>query len=598
MNPGEPEKPFLGVRVSALGQIWLDRLDARSRNIALTISQSTGLPELVARVLAGRGVAADQAEQFLEPSIRELMPDPSVLTDMDKAAERIAHAIINHQQVAVFGDYDVDGAAASALLHRFLASHGINTEIYIPDRVFEGYGPNPAAMRELVTKGAELIITVDCGSTSFDAIAAAVSAGGDVVVLDHHQTGEILPAALAVVNPNRHDDLSGLGHLCAAGVVFMTLVATARNLRAAGLSGGPDLMQLLDLVALATICDVVPLAGLNRALVVKGLAAMRLGGNIGLAALSASARLSGPPEPYHLGFILGPRINAGGRIGDAALGARLLTSEDENEAAAIAAKLEELNRERQVQEVAMVEQAIAQAEAEIGTGPGPKVLVTQSSDWHAGIVGLIAARLKEKYRRPAFAIQFDRSGNGTGSGRSVPGIDIGRAVRGALEAGILAKGGGHAMAAGITVEQGKLAALRAFFEEQGGAGFSALADNHVLRLDGALTARSANLELMSLLERAGPYGAGHPAPVFVFPAHQVFEARIVGNDHVAVRLKAGDGARLQAIAFRAAQTPLGKLLMGPAQALHVAGTLSGDLWRGQRRVQLRILDAAVPSQFA
>nr|MCU0790716.1 DHHA1 domain-containing protein [Nitratireductor sp.] len=417
---------------------------------------------------------------------------------------------------------------------------------------------------------------------------------------DHHQTGIELPVAAAIVNPNRQDDLSGLSYLCAAGVAFMTLVAVARELRRAGWYGvarEPDLMGELDLVALATVCDVVPLTGLNRAFVVKGLQVMRARRNVGIAALAQVARLSGPPEPYHLGFLLGPRINAGGRIGDAALGARLLVCEDPHEAEAIAMKLEELNRERQAQEAAMLQQAMAQAEAEIGNTEGPCVLVTQSSDWHPGIVGLIAARLKERFRRPAFAIHFDASGRGTGSGRSVSGVDIGHCIRDAMDKGILVKGGGHAMAAGLTVERARLAELRAHFEENLGDAWRKLTDNHILRIDGALTARSANMELIDLLERAGPYGAGHAQPVFAFPAHTVRDARVVGSDHVSVRISAGDGAMLQAIAFRAAGSPLGGLLLGATRQIHVAGTLGAEMWKGQRRIQLRILDAAPPPDF-
>ncbi|HSO48654.1 MAG TPA: single-stranded-DNA-specific exonuclease RecJ [Rhizobiaceae bacterium] len=600
MNPFETDKPFLGVRNSALGQEWRDRLDARARNTALAIAQTTEIPELVARVLAGRGVEAESAARFLDPSIRDLMPDPSVMTDMDKAAARLAEAIKRRERVAIFGDYDVDGAASSALLYRFLVHHGIEAEIRIPDRIFEGYGPNPVALRELVAHGASLIVTVDCGSNSFEALEAARDAGADVVVIDHHLTGVELPPATAVVNPNRQDDLSGLGYLCAAGVTFMTLVATARSLRAGRWYGAvrePDLMRELDLVALATVCDVVPLTGLNRAFVVKGLQAMRARANVGLAALASVARLSGPPEPYHLGFILGPRINAGGRIGDAGLGARLLVCEDTHEADAIAMKLEDLNRERQAQEAAMLQQALAQAEAEIGSGEGPCVLITESANWHPGIVGLIAARLKERFRRPAFAIHFNEAGRGTGSGRSVSGIDIGRAVREAVEKGILVKGGGHVMAAGLTVERANLAALRAYFEETLASSWRTLTENHVLKIDGALTARGANLALVELLERAGPFGSGHPSPIFAFPAHTVRDARIVGTDHVSVRLSAGDGAMLQGIAFRAAGTELGKLLLGAPQPLHVAGTLGAELFRGQRRIQLRILDAAPPPAF-
>lgn len=597
MTTDDALKPFLGVVDSAGGRVWRDRLDARSRNIALAMAQSSGLPELVARVLAGRGVAPEEAAAFLAPTIRDLMPDPSTLTAMDAAAERLAEAVRARRKVAIFGDYDVDGAASSALLARYLAHYGVESEIYIPDRVFEGYGPNPQAMADLVGRGAQLIVTVDCGSVSFEALEAAEKLGVDVVVLDHHQMDDRLPPAVAVVNPNRQDDLSGLGHLCAAGVVFMALVATVRLLRGRGANAGPpapDLLAWLDLVALATVCDVVPLKGLNRAFVVKGLAVMRARQNPGLAALAGVSRLSGPPEAWHLGFMLGPRINAGGRIGDAALGARLLATQDPVEAETIAARLDELNSERQAQEVRMVEEAVAQAEAEIGEGEGPAVLFTVSEDWHPGIVGLIASRLKDRYHRPAFAIHFDPSGKGAGSGRSVSGIDLGAAVRAAVEAGLLVKGGGHAMAAGLTVERSRMGDLRAFFEERLAAASAALRENKSLSIDGALTARGATLELMEMLEQAGPYGAGHPLPVFAFPAHGVQGARIVGRDHVSLRLGAGDGAMLQAIAFRSAETPLGRLLLSGPPRLHVAGTLGTDSWQGRKRIQLRILDAALP----
>jgi len=592
------DRPFLGVERSALGQVWRERLDQRGRNVALTIAQSTEIPELVARVLAGRGVEAEGAEAFLTPAIRDLMPDPSVLTDMDVAAERIARAITKGERIAIFGDYDVDGAASSALLSRFLAHYGVEHEIYIPDRIFEGYGPNPTAIDELAGRGAKLIVTVDCGATSFAALEHAAELGVDVVVIDHHLMDAERPPAEALVNPNRQDDLSGLGHLCAAGVVFMTLVAVARALRRAG--GGntspPDLLRWLDLVALATVCDVVPLRGLNRAFVVKGLIAMHGRENAGLAALAETARVNGPLRPYHLGFLLGPRINAGGRIGDASLGARLLATGDEGEAAAIAVKLEELNRARQAEENRMLEQAIAEADAEIGAGEGPAVLIVENNDWHPGIVGLIASRLKDRYRRPAFAIAFNGMGKGSGSGRSIAGADLGHAVRQAVAEGLLEKGGGHAMAAGLTVDRANLAELRSFMEDRLGEAVAARRHTHVLKLDGALTARSATLQLYELLERAGPYGSGHSAPVFAFPAHALRNTRIVGDHHVSTMIRAGDGASLKAIAFRVADTELGRLLLNPPASLHLAGTIDADFWQGAKRVQLRILDAAVPER--
>ncbi|MCJ9751617.1 single-stranded-DNA-specific exonuclease RecJ [Neorhizobium sp. BETTINA12A] len=587
-------RAFLGVERSAGDQRWVSRLDQAAQNRALAIAQIHGIPDLVARVLAGRGVTLDDAPAFLDPTIRSLMPDPYTLTDCEKAVLRLADAIARQEKVAIFGDYDVDGASSSALLYRFLRHFGVEAEIYIPDRIFEGYGPNPTAIRQLIANGASLIVTVDCGSTSHDALAAARDEGCDVVVIDHHQLGHELPPCLALVNPNREDDLSGQGHLCAAGVVFLVLVAAARHMRQIGdpRAGSLDLLAWLDIVALATVCDVVPLKGLNRAYVVKGLLAARHMGNAGLSALFRKAGLGGPVTPYHFGFLIGPRINAGGRIGDAALGSRLLTLEDPIEAEVIAARLDELNRERQAMEAAMLAEAEAEVLAEYGNGEGANVIVTARDKWHPGIVGLIAARLKEKFKRPAFAIAFDPSGRGTGSGRSINGFDMGRMVRAAVDSGLLVKGGGHAMAAGLTVERSNLGRLRAFFEEMAGEGVPALVANHVLKIDGALSASGATLELFDQLEQAGPYGSGHSQPVFAIPAHRLKDARLVGTAHIKVTLEAADGSRLEGIAFRAAETPLGNMLLNSRGAqIHAAGCLSADQWQGTRRMQLRLLDA-------
>ncbi len=594
-TPVDPvPRAFLNVEQSVSGQRWISRLDQAAQNRALAITQIHGIPELVARVLAGRGVTLDDAPAFLDPTIRALMPEPYTLTDCEKAVHRLALAIERGERVAIFGDYDVDGASSSALLYRFLRHFGVEAEIYIPDRIFEGYGPNPAAIRQLITRGARLIVTVDCGSTSHEALAAAADESVDVVVLDHHQLGHELPPCLALVNPNREDDLSGQGHLCAAGVVFMVLVAAARLMRERGdaRARSLDLLAWLDIVALATVCDVVPLKGLNRAFVVKGLLAARHMGNAGLAALFRKAGLGGPVAPYHFGFLIGPRINAGGRIGDAALGSRLLTLDDSIEAEKIAERLDELNRERQAMEAAMLAEAEAEVLAEYGNGEGASVLLTARDNWHPGIVGLIAARLKEKFKRPAFAIAFDPSGKGAGSGRSINGFDMGRMVRAAVDAGLLVKGGGHAMAAGLTVEKANLGRLRAFFEEEAGRNVPGLVASHVLKIDGAVSASGATTELFDQLEQAGPYGSGHAQPVFAIPSHRLKDARQVGTAHVKITLESLDGTRLDGIAFRAIDTPLGNFLLNSrGLQIHAAGCLSADQWQGNRRIQLRLLDA-------
>ena len=592
-------KPFLGVANSFTGRPWVDRLDEAGRAQALAIVQEHGVPDIIARILAARGVASSETPAFLDPKLRDLMPDPSTLVDMDRAATRLADAIQSKRLIGIFGDYDVDGACSSALLSSFLKACGVESLIHIPDRLTEGYGPNNDAIRMLAEKGIGLLVTVDCGTTSHEPIAEAKRLGLDTVVLDHHQAPENLPDAYALVNPNRLDDLSGLGHLCAAGVVFMTIVAINRELRRRGFWKGraePDLMGALDLVALATIADVVPLKGLNRAFVRQGLHMMRSRSRVGLRALADSARLDGPLSPYHLGFMIGPRINAGGRIGDAALGARLLTTEDEIEAARIAETLDRLNRERQVAEAVMVQEAEAQILARSGLDGdiAEGVLLAASDEWHPGIVGLVASRLKERFRRPVFALARNAEGLLVGSGRSVPGADLGRAVRAAVDAGLALKGGGHAMAAGVTIAPDRIDDFRAALENAlQDQVRNALADTG-LAVDAAVTARGANPDLIAAIERAGPFGSSHPEPVFVLPSHQVIEAQEVGQNHIRVKLRAGDGAHIGGIAFRAADQPLGRALKEARGALpiHVAGGLTVDRWGGGERVQIRIADAA------
>ena len=586
---------------SVTDRAWVDRIDDSSRAVALAMVQQHGLPDVVARILAGRDVPIDALPGFLDPRLRDLMPDPFVMTAMEPAALKIVGAIERDEIIAIFGDYDVDGATSAALLAGFLDKAGARRLIHIPDRLTEGYGPNVEAVATLVAAGAQLLVTVDCGTTGHEPIREAARLGVPTVVLDHHQAPEQLPEAYAIVNPNRLDDLSGLGHLCAAGVVFMTLVAVNRILRARGFwekrGGEPDLMAMLDLVALGTVADVVPLVGLNRAFVRQGIAVMRRRDRLGLRALADSARLDGPIAPYHLGFLFGPRINAGGRIGDAALGARLLLTGDENEAAKIATELERLNRERQEIEVRMVEEAEAEALLSVGLDENAAgIIVVASSHWHPGIVGLVASRLKDRFQRPVFALALDQNGFATGSGRSVHGIDLGRAVREAVEQKVLIKGGGHAMAAGLTIIADKIPELRAFFETRLGADASRLRAEQSLVIDAAIMAGGATLSLLTEIDRAGPYGSGHPEPLFAFGAHRVVDAMEVGTNHVRAKLKAGDGKTLEAIAFRAANQPIGIALMkNRGGVLHLAGSLAINRYRGGETVQLRIMDVATPA---
>jgi len=588
---------FLSVASSVSGKSWADRLDPEMVRIATAISQRTGLSEILARIIAARGVGLEDATAYMEPTIRDLMPDPSALAAMDEAASRLADAIGAGEQVALFGDYDVDGACSCALMARYLSFFGAAPQVHIPDRIFEGYGPNTDAMDKLVKAGASLVITLDCGTTSQEPIAHVRNCGADVLVIDHHLSDHALPPANAIVNPNRPDDVSELGYLCAAGVTFMVLVATNRELRNRGQAQLPDLMTLVDLVALATICDVVPLKGLNRAFVQRGIELMRSGRNVGISALALAARINGPINPYHLGFLIGPRINAGGRIGDAGLGTKLLSSGDEHEVLAIAAQLDDLNAERQRIEIEAVEEAVAAAEVEIGDGEGPPVLLLASENWHPGVVGLVASRLKDRFGRPAFAVAIARDGKGTGSGRSIPGVDLGSSVIQAVELNLINKGGGHAMAAGVTILPDELGPFRAFLCEQLQSAVIKARASNTLKIDAAITARAASVDFVHLIEKAGPFGSGNPTPVFAFPSHRVKFAEIVGKGgHVRFTLSADDGARLKAIAFRAADTPFGQLLLDARdnRPIHICGTIGIDHWQGREQVQLRAIDAALP----
>jgi single-stranded-DNA-specific exonuclease len=583
-----PAPALFGVESSAKGARWIGR--AADDRLALALAQRHALPEIVARVLAARGIGLDDAKDFLNPTLRALLPDPSVLRDMDRAADRIARAVTSGEGIAIFGDYDVDGATSTALLTRYLRAVGVEPQIHIPDRIAEGYGPNAQALEKLRAGGAGLVVTVDCGTTAFEALEGAMGSGLDIVVIDHHTAEPRLPKVAAVVNPNRLDQDPGLGQLAACGVVFLALVALNRVLRRAGLFANrpePDLMALLDLVALGTICDVVPLTGLNRALVGQGLKVMAQRRNIGLAALADVARVTETVDAYHAGYLLGPRINAGGRIGRADLGARLLATEDREEATRIAALLDEHNVDRKTVEADVMAKAIAQAEA---AGAGPMILVA-GEGWHPGVVGIVAGRLRERYGRPACVVGFE-GGIGKASGRSVPGVDLGAAVIAARQAGLLLSGGGHRMAAGFTVRQDLIAELHDFLSSHI-HGQSDAPMVPVVELDGTLVVEAATVALAETLAKLGPYGAGNPEPRFALPRVRVVAASVVGSGgHVACTLVGPDNGRLRAIAFRCADQPVGQALLRRDALVHVAGTLRLDRWNGNLRVQLFIEDVA------
>ena len=586
---------FLGVTRSAVGRSWTESLDREGVNNARSLSQKFGIAEPLARVLAARSVSEDEVLNYLEPTLKTLMPDPTTFIDMEKATDRILQAINRKEKVTIFGDYDVDGACSSAILYQFLTFFGLDVHSYIPDRLVEGYGPNPQAMRMLADEGSSLIVTVDCGANSPEAIKAAREKGVDVVVLDHHQMGEVDPAANALVNPNRPDDRSGQGYLCAAGLVFIAVAWTLKKIRAEGKHKTlPDILRYLDLVALATVCDVVPLVGVNRAFVIKGLKVARMMSNPGVAALSRVAGIGEPLNVFHLGFLLGPRINAGGRIGDQALGARLLTTQTEGDAESIAEELNALNQERQNIEAKQL------LEAEVGLqsltlDETPSVIVVAHEGWHPGIVGILAARLKEKFRCPAFAIAIKNDGTATGSGRSIAGVNLGELVREAVQSGLLEKGGGHAMAAGVTISSGKIDEFRKWLNEKLSSKVNDLHAHETLLVDGVLSASGATRELYEMLEKAGPFGSGNPLPVFVLPSHRLADVREVGKGHLMMSISNTEGKRLKAIAFRAVGTDLGDFLMTHlGKNIHVAGNLNLNYWNGQASPQFRVIDAAEP----
>jgi single-stranded-DNA-specific exonuclease len=588
-TPDNPAATF-GVTRSFAGRRWLLKTfdEAVERELLREVSP------VLARLLAVRGVTRGQSAGYLTPKLRDLLPDPNVLKDMEIAVARVAAALAG-ERIAVFGDYDVDGSTSAALLSDFLTALGAAPRVYIPDRMTEGYGPSANAMRTLHGEGASLVITVDCGAAAFAALNEAKALGMDVVVLDHHRV-ETSPPAIAHVNPNQPDDHSGLGHLCAAGVTFLFLVALNRRLRETGFYEQrgitePDLRLFLDLVGLATICDVVPLKDLNRAFVRFGLGQISTLSRPGLAALAGVVGAKGPFTPYHLGFVFGPRINAGGRVGRSSLGVDLLTERDGGKAAGFAQQLDLHNRERQAIEKLILEEAIAMA----ATQANQPFLLVSGDGWHPGVVGIVAGRLKERFSKPAFVAGFE-GGMGRGSARSIPGIDIGAIIRAAAEAGVIEYGGGHAMAAGFSMTSVQLEGFRTFVEAQFSGAGPALAAATDLNLDAVSSPAGANIALVQEIAGAGPFGAGNAEPLLALPDVRVAFADVVGGSHVKLRLAGGDGTVLDAIAFRAVGTPLGDGLLGArGRPIHVAGRLRQDDWNGRIRVQLEIEDAAAAS---
>ncbi len=584
--------PFLGVSRSVCGRFWC--LRPRDDRLSLALGQRYGLSDTVAGVLAARRVGIDEAPFFLDPKLSHALPDPSLLLDMDRAVERLARAVVEGMGVGVFADYDVDGATSAALLVRYFRALGVPVSCHIPDRLEEGYGPNPEALRNLAAKSGGLVVTVDCGTTAHETLAAARADGIEVVVIDHHAGEAQLPPAVAVVNPNRIDETSAHRQLAAVGVTFLVLVGLNRRLRQIGHFASrpePDLKQWLDLVALGTVCDVVPLVGVNRALVAQGLKVCAMRRNLGLRALADVSRMTEEPSCYTLGFVLGPRINAGGRVGKANLGMRLLVSEDEREAREIALQLDAFNRDRQMIEAQVLEECCRRLEDGADAAAGP-VIVIGGDGWHPGVIGIVASRLRERFNRPALVVSLDGD-EGVGSGRSVAGIDLGSLILAARQSGLLNRGGGHAMAAGFSVTRGGIDGLREFLSSRVAARLLSAGFRADLEVDGAIRIAGITEEVLAGLDRVGPFGAGNAEPVFAIPDVRVQWAEVVGERHVRCMLTDAAGARLEAVAFRAAENGLGTFLLGARDVVcHVVGRPRVKTWRGVRSIQLHIDDAA------
>ena len=583
-----PELDLPAMGETASGRPW--RLRDVPEAEAAAISETAGIEPVIARLLAARGVTAQGARAYLNPALRDALPDPFVLKDMEAATERLADAVTAGEKIGVFGDYDVDGTTATAILKSYFDAIGAPSSVYLPDRIMEGYGPSIDAFRELAREGAKVIVTVDCGAAAHDVIEQAAGEGLDVVVFDHHQMAGPPPrGARAVVNPNRPDDVSGLGGLSAAGVAFMALVALNRALRARGLfkeRQEPDLRSFLDLVALGLVCDVMPITGLTRVLVAQGLKILGAKGNPGLAALGARCGVKGAPSAYHLGFLLGPRINAAGRIGHARLALELMTSKDAARRADLAERLHLLNAERQAIEAAVLEEALRAAESE----KRGEVIVVAGEGWHPGVIGIVAGRLKEQFDRPAIVIALDGE-TGKGSGRSIAGVDLGGAIAAAKAEGLLAAGGGHAMAAGLTVARGAVEAFSDFLNERLARDVIAARAARRLDIDAVVGATAVNKSFSDAVDKAGPFGPGNPEPVFALTDMRADYVKTVGENHLALTLLSETGEAVRAIAFRSADAPLGALLRAGGR-VHVAGKIRADEWRGGDAAQLHVVDAA------
>lgn len=598
MADGNAAFGYLGVTRSLSGRLWRER--AADADLVRRHQLALGLSEPLARALASRGVCEAAAPDYLNPTLKALFPDPSSFADMDRAAEVLVDALERKRPMAVFADYDVDGASSAAQLVRWYRAMGADLPIYVPDRITEGYGPSPAAFRHLKEQGAELVVTVDCGAAAHDALACAAEIGLEVVVIDHHlmRDGE-MPKVAALVNPNRPDCGSGQGHIAAAGVTFVLLAALNREARKRGLFGDrpePDLRTMLDLAAMGAICDVTQLVGFNRALAAQGLKVMSAWRNAGLKALMEVAKAQGPATSFHVGFVLGPRINAGGRIGRSDLGARLLSTDDPAEAAALAEELDALNASRKQVERDVQDAAVRWIEEQTNEADAPCLLVAQD-DWHPGVIGIVAGRLRERYRKPVMVVGIDRAANvGKGSGRSQPGVNLGRAVQAAFDEGLLLSGGGHAMAAGLSVRPDAIPELRAFLCERLAAEAEVAAAEDGLEIDALVTARACSRTLWSDFQRMAPFGPGNPEPVFAAADMRIERPMALRGGHVRCTLTDGSGGKLKAVAWRVEDTDAGRRLLVEGGAVHVVGRLKPDDWNGREGVEFEIEDVADPRQ--